>query len=130
MPIGERLLDTSVVIALFNSDPAVQRQFTSDVRVHLNAVVVGELLFGAQKSARAADNTARVTDFARSTQVFEVSAATASHYGDLKQQLRAAGNPIPDYDLWIAATAIEHHLVLVTRDKHFESIPGLTVETW
>ncbi len=62
--------------------------------------------------------------------VIDISAGVSERYGDLKQQLRAAGKPIPDNDLWIAATAIEHHLVLVTRDKHFESTPGLAVETW
>lgn len=130
MPTGERLLDTSVVVALFNSDPLVQEQLASGVRVHLNAIVVGELMFGAKKSARVTENVSRIEDFAQSVQVYVVTATTADHYGDLKQQLRAAGKPIPDNDLWIAATAIEHHLVLVTRDKHFELIPGLSVETW
>lgn len=64
------------------------------------------------------------------SEVIDISVSVSERYGDLKQQLRAVGKPIPDNDLWIAATAIEHHLVLVTRDKHFELIPGLTVETW
>ena len=130
MPSGERLLDTSIVVALLNNESVVQQRLASGVRVHVNAIVVGELMFGAEKSVRVVENVAKVSDFAKSVQVFEVSEATASLYGGLKQQLRTAGKPIPDNDLWIAATAIERHLVLVTRDKHFESIPGLTVETW
>jgi hypothetical protein len=30
---------------------------------------------------------------------------------------------VPDNDLWVAALALEHDLVPVTRDKHFEKIP-------
>jgi predicted nucleic acid-binding protein len=40
-------------------------------------------------------------------------------------QLRAAGTPIPDNDLWTAALALENDLVLITRDQHFERIPQL-----
>jgi predicted nucleic acid-binding protein len=40
-------------------------------------------------------------------------------------QLKRAGTPVPDNDLWIAALALQHDLLLITRDKHFESIPQL-----
>jgi tRNA(fMet)-specific endonuclease VapC len=32
---------------------------------------------------------------------------------------------VPDNDLWIAAQALEHDLVLITRDGHFAHIPQL-----
>jgi tRNA(fMet)-specific endonuclease VapC len=40
-------------------------------------------------------------------------------------QLKRAGTPIPDNDLWIAALVLEHNLLLITRDRHFERIPQL-----
>jgi tRNA(fMet)-specific endonuclease VapC len=40
-------------------------------------------------------------------------------------QLKRAGTPVPDNDLWIAAVAIEHDLALVTRDRHFDKLPQL-----
>jgi len=40
------------------------------------------------------------------------------------------GRPIPDNDLWIAAVALQHRLILVTRDGHFSNINGLIVEFW
>jgi predicted nucleic acid-binding protein len=40
-------------------------------------------------------------------------------------QLKRAGTPVPDNDLWIAALVLEHDLRLITRDKHFERIPQL-----
>jgi len=50
---------------------------------------------------------------------------TAEHYARLFVQLKRAGAPVPDNDLWIAALVLEHNLFLITRDLHFEQIPQL-----
>ena len=50
---------------------------------------------------------------------------TAEHYARLFVQLKRAGTPIPDNDLWIAALALQHQLMLITRDHHFGRIPQL-----
>lgn len=50
---------------------------------------------------------------------------TAHHYASLYARLRKAGTPIPTNDLWIAALAIEHSLVLYSRDAHFDLIPTI-----
>jgi tRNA(fMet)-specific endonuclease VapC len=50
---------------------------------------------------------------------------TAEAYARLFVQLKVAGTPIPDNDLWIGALALEHDLMLITRDQHFERIPQL-----
>jgi tRNA(fMet)-specific endonuclease VapC len=40
------------------------------------------------------------------------------------------GRPIPENDLWIAAIALEHDLIVATRDAHFGEIDNLKVEMW
>jgi tRNA(fMet)-specific endonuclease VapC len=50
---------------------------------------------------------------------------TAEQYARLFVQLKRAGTPVPDNDLWIAALALEKDLALITRDQHFEHIPQL-----
>lgn len=50
---------------------------------------------------------------------------TAEHYARLFVQLKRAGTPVPDNDLWIASLALEYDLTLITRDRYFESIPQL-----
>lgn len=55
---------------------------------------------------------------------------TARRYGQAKAKLRAAGTPIPENDIWIAALALEHELTLVTRDAHFAVVAGLTSVPW
>jgi hypothetical protein len=44
--------------------------------------------------------------------------------------LRQKGKPIPTNDLWIAAIAKVHKLILVTNDEHFESVEDITCEDW
>ncbi len=51
--------------------------------------------------------------------------------GRIKAELKQSGKLINDSDLFIAATAISHDLVLVTNNlRHFERIPFLRLEDW
>ncbi len=50
---------------------------------------------------------------------------------DLSAHLERKGQPIESADIFIAATALTHNLILVTRNqRHFERVPGLIVENW
>lgn len=55
---------------------------------------------------------------------------TATIYGQVKQQIMSKGRPIPENDIWIAATALQHNLTLVTRDDHFQAVDNLNLEKW
>ena len=55
---------------------------------------------------------------------------TAQYYGEVKNLLRAKGRPLPESDIWVAAVALQHGLILVTRDAHFNEIADLTVVAW
>lgn len=55
------------------------------------------------------------------------AALAAERYGQLRQR----GTPVDDIGLLIAGIALEHGLVLVTRNRrHFERIEGLTLADW
>ncbi len=55
---------------------------------------------------------------------------TALNYGQIKNELRSKGKPIPENDVWIAALAIQHGLTLLSRDPHFQNVSNLVVEAW
>ena len=46
-----------------------------------------------------------IADLIANSRVVMVDEAVARQYGTLKHTLELAGQPIPDNDLWIAATA-------------------------
>ena len=127
---GRFLLDTNIVIAIFANEANVQPQLVSATEIFVPAIVLGELYYGAYKSARVPENIAKIDGFATNSAVLVSDTATAHVYGQIKNALRAKGRPIPENDIWIAAIAMQYNLALVTRDSHFGKVDGLVIETW
>jgi len=71
-----------------------------------------------------------VDQFAAANRVLRCDSTTAQHYGEIKNFLRDKGRPIPENDIWIAATAKQHNLTVASRDNHFDYIDGLSTERW
>src|SRR5688572_29511725 len=131
MPLSGRfLLDTNIVIALLQGEAAVVSHLEHAQEVFIPAVVLGELFFGAAKSGRPSENAATVEKFAAGRAIIACDLAVAREYGRLKQWLKAKGRPLPENDVWIAAAAIRHGLVLVTRDGHFGEVEGVATADW
>src|SRR5947209_3668992 len=92
----------------------------------ISIVTLGELYEGAYGRSDPDEHIASVEQFLRLFTILPLSDATMQHFGRLRALLRQRGNLIPDFDLLIAATALEHNSVLVTRNRrHFERIPEL-----
>jgi len=127
---GEYLLDTNIVIALFVGESLVHRRFDLAERVFLPNVVVGELYYGACASGSKAANLRRIDDFVTDSEVLFCDAQTARDYGDVRYGLRQKGRPIPENDVWIATLALQHGLIVVSRDAHFDEVSGLLREAW
>jgi tRNA(fMet)-specific endonuclease VapC len=127
---GSLLLDTSFVIDLFARKPGAERVVAAAPELYLPSIALGELLYGAERSTRRAENTAEVEEFAASVAILSCDAETAWHYGEIKASLRRRGRPLPDNDVWIASVARQHELTVVARDAHFHEVPGLALLTW
>lgn len=127
---GRLLLDTNIVIAVFAKEDKVQAHLVSATEVFVSAIVIGELYYGAYKSSRVTENIAKIRQFAANNTVLVSDTETAEAYGRIKGALRGKGRPIPENDIWIAATAVQYNLALVTRDGHFGEVDGLLIEAW
>ena len=119
---GRYLLDTNIVIALFAKDAAVHEHLMRAEQVYLSAIVLGELFYGVERSAHVEENRTRVETFASGVTALACDAQTARTYGEIKDRLRAKGRPIPENDIWIAATAARVGALVLTADAHFEKI--------
>ena len=124
-----RLLDTNFVITFVNGESGA-RNYIQDMDVAVPSIVLGELYFSAYKSVRVAENIAQIENFARIRRIIDYDAGTARIYGQIKNQLKTEGRPIPEHDIWIAAIALQYNLVLVTQDRHFEQVDRLQTESW
>ena len=127
---GRILLDTNIVIAALASDSDVLAQIADTDEFFVSTTVLGELMYGAQSSSRLKDNRDRLDAFVSRGKFLECDKRTATHYGTIKTRLRRKGRPIPDNDIWIAASAMQHSLLLATRDVHFDEVDGIAIAKW
>ena len=127
---GKYLLDTNVAIALFAGDLLVQEKVRNAEYIVTTPPVIGELCFGAQKSNKVSENLRKIDILVQQSIVFPCDLETAQWYGIIKERLRRKGRPIPNNDIWIAAIAMQHDLILVTRDAHFDEVESLQTEYW
>jgi tRNA(fMet)-specific endonuclease VapC len=123
------LLDTSGYSGLMQGDPAILELLRQANQVFVPAVVLGELHSGFRRGSRIAENESLLKAFLAkpSVAVLDVTAETAQRYAEIDVYLWSKGRPIPRNDVWIAALAMEHGCVLITRDAHFREIPLLLI---
>lgn len=121
------LVDTNAYVAFLRGDADVAEVVGYADRLYLNSVVLGELLAGFAVGNRGARNRMELTRFLESPRVgvVPVTAETADSYALVYASLRRKGQPIPVNDLWIAASALEHGLALLSLDAHFAQVDGL-----
>ena len=86
-----------------------------------------EAIAGFAAGTRQARNRAELAGFIDSPRVRVVACCetTADNYALVYAALRRKGRPVPTNDLWIAASALEHGVALLTLDAHFAEIDGL-----
>jgi len=126
---GKFLLDTNIVIAFLTGDESIQHPDPTD-QLYVSCTVIGEMFYGAFNSNQIEENTDRLVEFVHDTVSVPCDDDTARVYGEIKASLRRKGRPIPDNDIWVAASARQHLLTLATRDAHFEEVDGLTLVRW
>jgi tRNA(fMet)-specific endonuclease VapC len=123
------LLDTSAYSAMRRGDQRLAEPLQEASEVFLTSVVIGELVYGFVGGKVRERNLRLLREFleAERVAVLPVDEETAERYALIRDYLRREGTPIPTDDLWIAASAAQHGLQLLTLDDHFESVPHILV---
>jgi tRNA(fMet)-specific endonuclease VapC len=128
------IVDTNIAIAMLAQRQHVVDRLSnvSPEELGLSVLVIGELLFGARRSARMHQNVARVQALEAQFPVLPVTRPIVERYGIVRAELAARGVVKSDFDLVIACTALEHGAALVTNDAALKdgAIVGLAIEDW
>jgi tRNA(fMet)-specific endonuclease VapC len=121
------LIDTNAYAAFKKNDAAAVNVFKTVEYIGINIIVVGELLSGFMGGTREVANREELDQFLDSPRVniIQLDEETAEFYAKVYWDLKKKGKPIPTNDLWVAASAMRHGLLLFTYDEHFYSIEGL-----
>jgi tRNA(fMet)-specific endonuclease VapC len=122
------LLDTNRLTDAFRGVPAVVKSLEQANEIWIPFVALAEIKAGFLGGRRAAENEGLLHAFLRLPGVGTLfpDQETTDVYARLFVQLRRAGTPVPTNDLWIASLAVQHQLVLLTRDEHFAKLPQVS----
>ena len=66
----------------------------------------------------------------RNAEVAVIDEETARIYGEIRLVLKKKGTPIPVNDAWIAASAVQFDLPILSLDAHFDSVAGVHRVAW
>jgi tRNA(fMet)-specific endonuclease VapC len=144
------LLDTNHCSQIINGNLTVIQAALSrrEAGMAINVITQGELLFMAENSEMKVANLERVQMFLDRFDLYPINAATSAVYARLKAKLidtfgakdktkrrgiRIQALGFDDNDLWIASTAIQYGLTLVSADSDFDrmqQVEALQVESW
>ena len=119
------VLDTNIAVGLLNNNSVIKDKTSIYNLFYLPFIVCGELLYGAANSSKSKANMLRFKEFISSCLLLHSNDLIVEQYVVIRKQLKEKGRPIPENDLWIAATCIVNELALLTLDKHFKFVKGL-----
>lgn len=124
------LLDTSAYAAFLKGHAEIKRMLQQADEIFVNAIVLGELAAGFQKGKYRKKNESELREFLASDRVsvLPLDEETAERYAVILNSLWKAGTPIPTNDIWIASSAMQHGIRLVTTDQHYLSVPQIIVD--
>jgi tRNA(fMet)-specific endonuclease VapC len=127
------MLDTNICIYVNkNRPPEIREAFNRHAdQLCISTVTWGELVYGAEHSAKPEENLAVIEGMSARLQVLAFGTHDANHFGQIRSERYRVGNSIGPYDMMIAGHARARGLVLVTNNlREFERVPGLRTENW
>jgi predicted nucleic acid-binding protein len=93
-------------------------------------IVLGEYRLGIAQSRHKLSYESWLRDWVSAVSVLDIDEETTHSYAAIGFELRTKGKPIPANDLWIAALCRQYSLPLLSRDRHFDFVPGLRRIAW
>jgi len=126
------LIDTDWVIHYLHGHTAIVERLDElqPQGLVLSIISLAELYEGVYYSRDPEGDERDLNDFLRGTTVLGIDEDICKTFGRERGRLRAAGLMIGDFDLLIAAMALQYDLTLLTNNRrHFERIDGLRIES-
>jgi tRNA(fMet)-specific endonuclease VapC len=144
------LLDTNHCSYILSNQPAVISEFYRCLPYGfaVSIITYGELLYMAEKSVQQSENLTAIQTLLNLVDIYLIDPETAAIYSQIKaglfdqfaskdpskrRQTRIQDLGFDDNDLWIAATALQFDLILVSADRDFQrmrQVYPLRVESW
>ena len=123
------LLDTSAYSVFMRGQAAIKQALQQADEIYFSPIVLGELLAGFRRGRNREKNERELQTFLSSPRVRGVGLdeETAERYAVILERLWKAGTPIPTNDIWIAASAMQYGLSILTTDAHYQQVAQVIV---
>ena len=124
------ILDTNGLSAVAEGDPALEPVLRKAAQVAVPVIVLGEYRYGISQSRDRNRYEQWLSEYLPKFRILDIDEQTTISYAGVRMELKKAGTPIPSNDVWIAALCRQHSLPVVSRDRHFDAVPGLKRLHW
>lgn len=124
------MLDTNALSAFADGDAALEPLVAAEPLLYLPIPVLGEYRFGLCFSRQRKNYEAWLVRHLPDFALLVLEEETTHFYAAVRAELKTAGTPIPENDIWIAALTRQHSLTILSRDTHFDYVRGLRRAAW
>lgn len=124
------ILDTNGLSALADGEPALEFILREAAQIAIPVIVLGEYRYGISHSRYHTHYERWLGEYLSTFRILDVDERTSVSYSAVRAELKKAGSPIPSNDVWIAALCRQHSLPLLSRDRHFDAVKGITRVEW
>ena len=124
------ILDTNALSAAADREPEALETVAGAERIMVPVIVLGEYRLGIAQSRHRDSYENWLREWIAAVTVLEIDEETTRYYAVIGLELKKAGKPIPTNDVWIAALCRQHAMPLLSRDRHFDLVPGIQRFSW
>jgi tRNA(fMet)-specific endonuclease VapC len=125
------VLDTSFIVDLLRGRERAQEKLShledEGESVCTTSINVLELYRGVFLSNRVDENLITLIELLDKLLVLDLNEDAYEIFGAISALLRTRGEPVGDMDEAIAAIALAYDAAIVSRDLHFQRVPGLKI---
>ncbi len=117
-------VDSATLIDALRLHPSALAALANYSNIGISHVAFGELLVGAFKLSDSTE-IAKISRMIAGMTLLLGDGRTSALYARIRADLEKDGRMIPQNDIWIAASAIQADVPLISRDQHFRRISQL-----
>ena len=124
------ILDTNGLSAMVEGEPSLEPVIRKADQLAIPVIVLGEYRYGIWHSRDRRHYQQWLQEHLPKFRILDIEDRTTISYSAVRIELKRAGTPIPSNDVWIAALCRQHSLPIISRDPHFDLVPGIKRIEW